>query len=270
MMCCICRHATAAFGVLCTACREPLMGPVGITHEQIVTHGRPTAGAGLVDVWGGVHRLATHMLIGRVAESPSLSILVPSVSRRHARIDLVEGRWLITDLRSANHTYVDDREARQPLALRTGRRVRIGYIGFYFVEDATALPTTDPFSAQTVIPDRAAIRLHQPTGGGGGVLEIEGKHVQLSLTQFELISCLHERMLRNTSEAPDVRGFVPLADLAATLSLDSSKPREESVRQVVSRLRRACIKAGIGNLIESRYGLGYRLAVDRNGRVIVR
>lgn len=51
----------------------------------------------------------------------------PGVSRRHARFDLIDGRWYVEDLDSANGTYVA--HAGEPLPehpVPTGRRVEVG------------------------------------------------------------------------------------------------------------------------------------------------
>ena len=61
------------------------------------------------------------------------------------------------------------------------------------------------------------------------------------------------------SEHESIRGFVHPTELIRSLSLESSVPSEDHVRQLVRRLRRVLFKAGIENVIESRYGAGYRL-----------
>src|SRR6516164_4154701 len=53
------------------------------------------------------------LLIGR---EPSCDIHLPhpGVSRRHAQLQLTDqGRWLLQDLRSRNHVYVDNRPVQQ-------------------------------------------------------------------------------------------------------------------------------------------------------------
>lgn len=64
------------------------------------------------------------LLVGR-ARSCDLVFGGPSVSRRHARFELVGDEWHVTDLDSMNGTYVDDvRVDRAPVA--TGSRVLLG------------------------------------------------------------------------------------------------------------------------------------------------
>jgi DNA-binding response OmpR family regulator len=89
---------------------------------------------------------------------------------------------------------------------------------------------------------------------------IEGKQVALTTPQYELLAMLAARMLAEGGKPDEERGFVPMADLMK-LSLDVPDPGEDHVRQLVRRVRKALLKADIGDLIEARRGVGYRLRV---------
>jgi DNA-binding response OmpR family regulator len=66
--------------------------------------------------------------------------------------------------------------------------------------------------------------------------------------------------MANESHQSDlVRGFVRSSELIADLSWDTKDPSDNHVKQLVRRVRRALIKAEIGDLIESRHRFGYRL-----------
>ena len=106
-----------------------------------------------------------------------------------------------------------------------------------------------------------AIRMHEPTGGGGGVVEVSNRQVQLTATQFELFSLLVRRMVEEAHQPDLVRGFVRTSELIGDLSWDTRDPGDNHVKQLVRRVRRALIKADIGDLIESRHRFGYRLRV---------
>ena len=99
----------------------------------------------------------------------------------------------------------------------------------------------------------------QPTGGGGGLIEVNGKQVQLTTTQFELMALMIRRMGNEAHQPELVRGFVRSSELIADLSWDTREPSENHVKQLVRRVRRALIKSEIGDLIESRHRFGYRL-----------
>ena len=268
--------------MLCEDCCEELAGPIAITPEQIertVVVTNPTSTA-LVDSWGRPHRLDRHTTVGRAFEGPGLQIFEPSVSRNHAELVLHDHAWTLRDLGSANGTFVDNQLVEQ-IRLHDRARLRFGHIGLFFIEDASALP---PPPARTVsktlntievlrmtgmtieldhgpLPAAMTFTLREPTGGGGGLVEIDGKQIQLTIPQFELIALLVDRMTAEADQREDVRGFVPGSELLAKLSLESPEPADGHIRQLVRRVRRTLMKASIGDLIESRPGSGYRLRV---------
>ena len=273
--------------MLCEECRDELSSPlIHITPEQLQLHGAHPTLAALIDLWGRPHPLDPHTPIGRQPEGQGLAILEPSVSRQHAHLTLDGGAWMLRDLKSANGSYQNDKRIEGLARLHEGDRVRFGQIAFYFVEDVTKLPP--PLLARTVtaplpppaqpaapVPDAAGFaeeeeradgglpmmtfKLHEPTGGGGGLVEVDGKQVQLTATQFELMALMVRRMAAEVHQPALVRGFVRSSELIADLSWDTHEPSENHVKQLVRRVRRALIKSEIGDLIESRHRFGYRL-----------
>jgi hypothetical protein len=151
--------------------------------------------------------------------------------------------------------------------------VRFGDIEFFFVITELPLPPRpERFDAPTVRappkgtePPAAArktmtFELQAPRGGGGGVAIVGGRPVQLTTPQYELIALLVERMREDAGKPDEERGFVAMTELMK-LSLDVSDPGDDHVRQLVRRVRRALVKAEIGDLIEAKRGVGYRLRV---------
>jgi DNA-binding response OmpR family regulator len=67
-------------------------------------------------------------------------------------------------------------------------------------------------------------------------------------------------MISDAGKPDDERGYVPMAELLK-LSLDVPDPGEDHVRQLVRRVRKALLKAELGDLIEAKRGVGYRLRV---------
>jgi pSer/pThr/pTyr-binding forkhead associated (FHA) protein len=276
--------------VLCEECRDELSSPIKIMPEQIQLHGaRPTMAA-LIDIWGRPHRLDPRTLIGRQVDGQGLAILEPSVSRHHAHLTLDNDEWTVRDLGSANGTFQDDKLIGAPIAVHEGDRVRLGHIAFYFVADVARLPPprlgrtmtatirpTDrsvavavnatPLRLSSVVDEDStdvglpvmSFKMHEPTGGGGGLIEVNGKQVQLTTTQFELMALMIKRMAGELHQPELVRGFVRSSELIADLSWDTREPSENHVKQLVRRVRRALIKSEIGDLIESRHRFGYRL-----------
>lgn len=274
-------------GVLCEECRDELASPIKISQEQILTRVQSPTPAALIDIWGRPHPLDVHTRIGRQVEDRGIAVLEPSVSRSHAELTFENGTWSIQDLGSANGTYVEDKLVETPTTMQPGDRVRFGHIAFYLVDDVARLPpakstrtvttTIRPPSvplnrhAQTVDHDafeeertdvglpEMQFRMHEPTGGGGGLIEVDGKQVQLTTTQFELMALMIKRMASESHQPELVRGFVRSSELIADLSWDTREPSENHVKQLVRRVRRALMKSEIGDLIESRHRFGYRL-----------
>ena len=85
--------------------------------------------------------------------------------------------------------------------------------------------------------------------------------VQLTATQFEFFALLVRRMDDEAHQPHLVRGFVRTSELIGDLSWDTRDPGDNHVKQLVRRVRRALVKAEIGDLIESRHRFGYRLRV---------
>jgi DNA-binding winged helix-turn-helix (wHTH) protein len=252
---------------------------VQLAPEQISAHGIGPASAGLVDLWGRLERLAPTTRVGRVVEGPTICILSPNISRRHATIALdSRAVWTIADLQSANGTFVDATRVEQHAPLPDRCRVTFGQVSFFFLEDAARLiPQTRPRAIGATIrapsegeafrptldnitePAKLVMELQQPTGGGGGVLSVGDKSIQLTVAQQDLVAILVERMLEEQTSDPDIRGFVSVDELLDRLSFESKDTGRDSVRQLVRRVRRLFNNAGIGDLIESRHGRGYRL-----------
>lgn len=122
-------------------------------------------------------------------------------------------------------------------------------------------PVADQDEVTFVGLPRMEINLIEPSGGGGGFLEAEDKRVQLTATQFAFLQLLASRMRDETSGHESVRGFIRSSELLADLPWDTAHPEENHLKQLVRRVRRSLTRAGMGNLIESRRGFGYRLRV---------
>jgi hypothetical protein len=264
--------------VLCQECCDEIVGPRPIASEQVISVAPHPTDAALVDGCGNLHRLACDVDIGREPTSSGVQVLDASVSRRHAQIAFDNTRWTVVDLASKNGTTLDDEAVREvPRPIRDGARIRVGFVGFYFIECTAGMAarrferagsetTPTPIASVSMtaeIPSPSwmptmAVVLHEPTGGGGCVADIDGKQIQLTTAQHELMAVLLERNIAEVQADEHVRGFVPMSELISKISLDSS---EANVRQLVRRVRRALLRAGIPDLIESRHGRGYRLRI---------
>ncbi|HVK67133.1 MAG TPA: FHA domain-containing protein, partial [Polyangium sp.] len=63
--------------------------------------------------------------VGRV-QGNDLMLPKGNVSKRHARLVLRDGRFIVSDLKSTNGTYVNGRKIGQPTIVREGDKIYIG------------------------------------------------------------------------------------------------------------------------------------------------
>src|SRR5512143_1516171 len=84
--------------------------------------------------------------IGRVQGN---DIILPkgNVSKRHSRIVLKDGKFIIVDLKSTNGTYVNGRKITSPLVIKNTDKIYIGDFILHVEDGAAAVaapPTTTP------------------------------------------------------------------------------------------------------------------------------
>jgi pSer/pThr/pTyr-binding forkhead associated (FHA) protein len=72
--------------------------------------------------------------IGR-GKTAEVSIDNSAVSRQHARLEMRNGKYLLTDLKSANGTFVNGRKIKDTVRVVKGDRVQIGKFRFALVRD---------------------------------------------------------------------------------------------------------------------------------------
>ncbi len=274
MDCLTCQLRARSIGLLCGACSEAVS--TFDTPQAIVAVTMGDTDGALLDQWGRLYALTTSTDIGRTVTSGIL-ISDSSVSRLHARIARAHGVWTVSDLGSSNGTLVNQQFVTSR-ALAHGDQVSFGRVGFYVAIDlepviscsdppaitciqSASHPLTRSHTTAQPVPRfaRGSLRIIEPTGGGGGFVELAGATAQLSPAQLELVGTLSRRMRDDAHLSWSVRGFVRSSELAASLSWDSPDPDDSHVKQLVRRARRRLIQSGVGDLIEARHGFGYRL-----------
>lgn len=110
-----------------------LRSPVGtpVIEPDVTTRAPVRAVGSLVLADGGVFPLADRITIGRHADC-DITLVDPSVSRRHAEIRSTLGGFLLIDLSSSNGTRVSSRQVMQQL-LSDGDEIEIGGTVLTFV-----------------------------------------------------------------------------------------------------------------------------------------
>jgi len=290
----------AVWGALCKSCASGLATAKALVLGQITSSQDPGEDretlSSLIDQWGRVHSVGASCVIGREIEGSGVAILHGSVSRKHAHItrDRHTGQHWITDLHSTNGTFVAGTQLKPGggVSLADGETLHAGHVSFLFTKGqvpgvrgtapmhaaktfdpdsiaaAAALIGGDP-SAQTMdsAPSRSFadledlnLRIDEASGGGGYVCTTRGS-VALSSIQMALFRTLADRMLAEAAQPESIRGFASSPSLLAELPWDCRVPQEDHLKNLVRRVRRHFVSAGVGNLIESRRGLGYRLKV---------
>jgi hypothetical protein len=293
--CAACEASSPVLGWLCEECSAAIHGVARLSPEQIVSDCDGAQGA-LIDRWGRTHPISARTVVGRQLEGRGMAIADASVSRRHAEIlRKRDGTWWVVDLVSSNGTTVADElvDAPRPLTSRTS--VFFGEVGFFFLTPSPGEPPVPPRFHTTHRPERPPVYqaeddeeeedgaddgvhtfsglrsvdlvLVAPTGGGGGVVELNGRAAQLTMVQYALMQLLADRMTSEEGHDERVRGFVRSSELLAVLPWDTPRPEDTHIKQLVRRVRRTLVRAHLGDLIESRQGFGYRLRVRPRAEV---
>jgi pSer/pThr/pTyr-binding forkhead associated (FHA) protein len=276
--CFACRERPRSRGLLCDACCVDVddLCPEQFT-ARVALPTTPGANAFLFDGFGTPHVVSVSMpitsaTIGR-ARTSDICIAERTVSQHHATLEYrpLSNAWYVVDGGSDNGTFVNtDRVARKfPLEPRDkiflGRR-----IGFVFVpldesqlDEATrelrwlrALVSTEPTVGDAGVDETTPLKIVAVTEGGA-IATYAGERVQLSELEYELIVVLHQRFSDERDVDPAARGFVPAQQLLEKLSFTSEAPTHANLRGLVRKLRK---KLADIDVVESRQGLGYRLA----------
>ncbi|HEY0252069.1 MAG TPA: winged helix-turn-helix domain-containing protein, partial [Kofleriaceae bacterium] len=178
------------------------------------------------------------------------------------------GQWHILDNQSRNGTEVNDQRATDTV-LGNGAVIRLGDVKFYFWPES--LPKFEPprgsgrtaptrrdelvFSAKVTSPKGTALDLRQRVDGG--VLRVNENAIELAAMEFGLLQLLVERR-RIVSDAE--LAYVAWHEIADALAFKSVQADSENVRELVHRVRRKLGTVQADDIIESKRGVGYRLA----------
>lgn len=280
-------------GGLCPPHAEAIATCDDVTAEQVMSSTVAEPAACLIDQWGNVHPLTERSLVGRLQQECAVTILHHSVSAMHAQIeqvgqaaramatgtqtsarrpgakDDVPTGWRVVDRGSLNGTFVDD-EAARVVPLTDGARLRFGNVSFYFSSHRLPVMRTKLGAGYTVPVRQRDIAFHARVTDGagkemalaqrasGGIVRVDDETtVEFARLEFAFLKVLAER--RIASDDPEL-AFVSSKELSDLLEFKSADADGENVRELVRRVRRKFKIEGIPDLVESRQGVGYRLA----------
>jgi TolB protein len=117
--------------------------------------------------------MGSSITIGRAADN-AITIDDNMVSRHHARLELQGNTYVLTDLDSANGTWVNGRRISEPVPLQANDSIRFGNVSVFVFSPQPFLDGDKTFAAQDRIPERApmapvALAGPQPAARSGPV-----------------------------------------------------------------------------------------------------
>lgn len=80
------------------------------------------------------------VLLGR--GSAQIPLTDQTISRRHAQLETVDGGWVLTDLQSANGTYLNGVRIQKPTRLKHGDQIRVGSTLMVYTGDESVVEFT--------------------------------------------------------------------------------------------------------------------------------
>lgn len=285
--CIACSNARTC-GLLCAVCARGLVVD-DVCPEQFSARSTQlvpgATNAWLVDGFGTPHCITVpkdapvqlrSLSVGR-ARSSDVCVAERTISTSHALLEYrpLSNAWFIVDCGSDNGVFVNDDRVPRRFPLEPFDRVFLGRrIGFVFVPiDDVDVPAaaaelqwwrtqswTDDTMGDVGAADAAPLRIAAVTEGGA-VASWGAERVTLSELEYELIVTLHRHFVDDEGLDAGARGFVPATLLLETLTFRSEAPTHANLRGLVRKLRRKLVDSEHAtDVIESRQGLGYRLA----------
>lgn len=265
--CVRCDGKVAEVGVLCAPCATTVAPGAGQLREHVVSRTLRAGALGwVVDGFGAAHPLAARTIIGR-RDDADLVVLHGSISRDHAELRHVDGRWQFRDLGSRNQTRVDGGRVAGRIMLPEIATIRVGAVALCFVGRAVPLDVSlgsSPTGAAGA-PLRFDLRgplelcvIGPDADDAGGALMYRAPGSE-TWSELSLVTLEYQLLRALCVRARDADACLSTRQLAALLPFQTDDPTDDNVRQLVHRLRRSLDAIGVTALIESVPQRGYRL-----------
>jgi len=265
---------------LCTECANGLVLDE-LCPEQFTARATSpmvdAANAWLIDGYGIPHTITlrppiTTATIGR-ARTCDVCIADRTISQAHASLEYRQrsNAWFAVDSGGDNGVFVNDDRVTHKFPLEPRDRVFLGRrVGFVFmpldpdvIDEALrelhwlrASELNEPTMGDAGVDDDVPLQIAAVTEGGA-IARFKSERVQLSELEYELLVVLEKAWREQENVDAVARGFVPASRLLETLSFVSEAPTHANLRGLVRKLRKKLVELDV---IESRQGLGYRIA----------
>jgi serine phosphatase RsbU (regulator of sigma subunit)/pSer/pThr/pTyr-binding forkhead associated (FHA) protein len=207
------------------------------------------------------------IILGRNADC-QVVINVPAVSREHAQIRRIQGKFYIEDLKSRNGTFVNNQEVTARVLLKDNDRVKICDNVYVFAEadakpplpadlrrggGAEAVEEEESSSTVEATLSHSSKRIleAQPAEKLAFLLEITGELTQ-TFALNQLLPKIVDSLFHVFRQAD--RGFIILTeegmDRLIPTVVRTRRPHEESSARFSQRIVRRCLETGEGLLSE--------------------
>ncbi len=223
------------------------------------------------------------IILGRNADC---DIVIPppnntAVSREHAAIVKIDGRYYIEDLKSRNNTYVNNQVVRERTPLQDNDRIRICDYLLSFHASAAAADEEDEVAPDTAF--EASVSHHtssqlleaQPAEKLKALLDISAD-LSKTLEQEQLLPKIVDRLLELFKQAE--RGFVilhdPVTNRLVPKVIKTHRTQDESNAQFSRSIVRKCLETSQALLSndasnDTRFNLSQSIADFRIRSVMV-
>jgi len=189
------------------------------------------------------------IFIGRAQEN-DLILPVPSVSKRHARLLIKDGRYVLMDLGSTNGTFVNGRQINGPVVVKPGDRISIGEFELSLIlpQQKPATQESKPKSPSPVVREQPVIPQRQSP-----------PPIRQGMEEEEVVSEFKREVHKRLIEAMDLKRL----DINKLGEAELYERTREKIREIVETLQAegkfpsgASKEQVISEIVDEALGLG--------------
>jgi pilus assembly protein CpaF len=189
------------------------------------------------------------IFIGRAQEN-DLILPVPSVSKRHARLLIKDGRYVLMDLGSTNGTFVNGKQINGPVVVKPGDRISIGEF-----ELSLILPQQKPATQESKPKSPSPVVREQPVRPQ----RQSPPPIRQGMEEEEVVSEFKREVHKRLIEAMDLKRL----DINKLGEAELYERTREKIREIVETLQAegrfpsgASKEQVISEIVDEALGLG--------------